>query len=299
VFDDATDGVVAFGDDDRYVYANQAALRLYERPLVGEVVGRFAVAPVDGRMKQFKAAGSGAGEVAIRTAAGTVRRLRYRGMTNYGPDMHLSVFRAAEPTAPAGAPRGGPRAALFHAVFDHLWDAALLIDDERCVLAGNRAVRRLLGVNRGTLLTTRIDDYIPAGKRGELERAWSPFVSLGSMELVCPIRLPNGLERTVRLRGTASITPGRHLITLQVVRRAAVTGESGDTEASGAATLTFREREVLTWLARGIHAPVIAEQLSLSAETVRTHTRNAMTKLGARSRPHAVALAIQQGQIEP
>ena len=35
----------------------------------------------------------------------------------------------------------------------------------------------------------------------------------------------------------------------------------------------------------------------LSSETVRTHVRNAMSKLGAATRAHAVALALQRGEI--
>ena len=41
----------------------------------------------------------------------------------------------------------------------------------------------------------------------------------------------------------------------------------------------------------------IAEQLVLSPETVRTHVRNAMAKLGASTRSQAVALALQQRVI--
>ena len=41
----------------------------------------------------------------------------------------------------------------------------------------------------------------------------------------------------------------------------------------------------------------IAEQLVLSPETVRTHVRNAMAKLGASTRSQAVALALQRQEI--
>jgi DNA-binding CsgD family transcriptional regulator len=40
-----------------------------------------------------------------------------------------------------------------------------------------------------------------------------------------------------------------------------------------------------------------ANRLFLSSETVRTHVRNAMAKLGAARRVHAVALALQHGEI--
>jgi DNA-binding NarL/FixJ family response regulator len=68
--------------------------------------------------------------------------------------------------------------------------------------------------------------------------------------------------------------------------------------ARSAGRLSAREREVLTLLAHGSSGESIAEQLGLSPETVRTHVRNAMDKLGARTRAHAIMLALLRGHIE-
>jgi DNA-binding CsgD family transcriptional regulator len=62
--------------------------------------------------------------------------------------------------------------------------------------------------------------------------------------------------------------------------------------------LSTREREILGLLAGGVSGAQIAETLVLSPETVRTHIRNAMAKLGATSRAQAVALAVQRQEIE-
>ena len=62
-------------------------------------------------------------------------------------------------------------------------------------------------------------------------------------------------------------------------------------------TLSPREREILGLLSQGLSGEEAATQLFLSPETVRTHVRNAMTKLGAATRAHAVALALQRGEI--
>ena len=41
--------------------------------------------------------------------------------------------------------------------------------------------------------------------------------------------------------------------------------------------------------------PESADELHISHDTVRKHVRNAMTKLGARSRAHLVAKALGEG----
>ncbi len=76
-------------------------------------------------------------------------------------------------------------------------------------------------------------------------------------------------------------------------RRAAVRSHKGSD-----APLSKREREVIAMLAGGASGAQIAERLVLSPETVRTHIRNAMAKLGASSRAQAVALAVQRQEIE-
>jgi len=62
--------------------------------------------------------------------------------------------------------------------------------------------------------------------------------------------------------------------------------------------LSPREREILGLLSHGLSGEEAADKLFLSSETVRTHVRNAMSKLNASTRVHAVALALQRGEIE-
>jgi DNA-binding NarL/FixJ family response regulator len=61
------------------------------------------------------------------------------------------------------------------------------------------------------------------------------------------------------------------------------------------ATLTDREREVVSLVADGMFNADIARQLTLSPLTVKTHANHAMTKLGARDRAQLVVLAYQSG----
>jgi DNA-binding NarL/FixJ family response regulator len=61
--------------------------------------------------------------------------------------------------------------------------------------------------------------------------------------------------------------------------------------------LTQRETEVLALLADGLSHQQIGQELSISAETVRTHVRKACERLDARTRTQAVATALRRGLL--
>ena len=61
--------------------------------------------------------------------------------------------------------------------------------------------------------------------------------------------------------------------------------------------LSPREREVLDLLAQGLNGEEAATRLMISPETIRTHVRNAMDKLEAHTRAHAIVIALRHGEI--
>ncbi len=61
--------------------------------------------------------------------------------------------------------------------------------------------------------------------------------------------------------------------------------------------LSPRERQVMHLMAEGKTADGVASELIVSVETVRTHVRNAIGKLQARNRVHAIAMALERGEI--
>jgi RNA polymerase sigma factor (sigma-70 family) len=61
--------------------------------------------------------------------------------------------------------------------------------------------------------------------------------------------------------------------------------------------LTEREREVLQLLAEGTRNDEIAQKLFISPQTVQTHVRNLLAKLGVHSKLEAVAFAVKHGAI--
>jgi DNA-binding NarL/FixJ family response regulator len=61
--------------------------------------------------------------------------------------------------------------------------------------------------------------------------------------------------------------------------------------------LTPRETEILELMARGNTPDDIAALLSMSPNTLRTHTQNVLTKLGVHSKMEALVLAIRHGKV--
>jgi DNA-binding CsgD family transcriptional regulator len=58
--------------------------------------------------------------------------------------------------------------------------------------------------------------------------------------------------------------------------------------------ITRREREVLALIAHGYSTAEIAQALWITEDTVKTHVRRLLKRLGARTRAHAVAIAFKE-----
>ena len=69
-------------------------------------------------------------------------------------------------------------------------------------------------------------------------------------------------------------------------------------EHHGDDALTEREIEILREVAAGNANKMIADNFSISEQTVKAHMRNILSKLGANDRTHAVTIALQRGIIE-
>jgi DNA-binding NarL/FixJ family response regulator len=65
--------------------------------------------------------------------------------------------------------------------------------------------------------------------------------------------------------------------------------------AKGPFDLTMQEMRVLELLPRGLTNHEIGDRLGIGENTVKTHLRNLMRKLGARDRVQAAAIALREG----
>jgi DNA-binding NarL/FixJ family response regulator len=73
---------------------------------------------------------------------------------------------------------------------------------------------------------------------------------------------------------------------------------SGIAEHATDDTLTPRETEVLRLIAGGNANKEIASLLGLTEETVKSHVKNILPKLGANDRTHAVTIGLKRGIID-
>jgi DNA-binding NarL/FixJ family response regulator len=71
----------------------------------------------------------------------------------------------------------------------------------------------------------------------------------------------------------------------------------GNGHSGTSASLTPREREIVSLLAAGSTTQEIAHELVISPRTVGTHVQHVLAKLGVRNRGQAVALAFREGLV--
>lgn len=197
----------------------------------------------------------------------------------------------------------------LQAAFEGSRHPMLIADDHRRWVTGNTAACDLLGIAREEISWRSMDDFTPPSERKRLEDQWEAFLTTGAAEGWYQLYVADRGSVPVEFSATANVLPARHLslfippdhASTPKQREGVLPPEAAWTpvpvEAGGRPRLTERERQVMTLVASGLQSGEIAERLFLSTETIRSHVRNAMGKLGSHTRAHAVAVALVTGQI--
>ena len=166
----------------------------------------------------------------------------------------------------------------------------VLMDIRMPQMDGIEATRQICGASatldvRVIILTTYdLDEYVyaalRAGASGFLLKDSPPADILTAIRLVA--------------RGEALLAPS---ITRRLIAEFARSPEPARPPASGLNSITRREREVLTLIARGLSNSEIAHHLHISHATARTHVGHLLTKLHARDRAQLVITAYETGLV--
>jgi DNA-binding CsgD family transcriptional regulator len=202
---------------------------------------------------------------------------------------------------------GSQAAVRLRAAFERSRHPMLIADDQRRWVTGNTAACDLLGMSWEEIPWRTMDEFTSPGERKKLEEQWAAFLASGGAEGWYQLYVPDRGPVPVEFSATANVLPARHLSVFIPPEEASAEAKKAlaskatwapvAAEGTGRLPLTEREREVMTLVASGLQSGDIAERLFLSPETVKSHVHNALGKLGAHTRAHAVAIALVTGQI--
>ena len=191
---------------------------------------------------------------------------------------------------------GSGWASLFWQAFKQSRNPMVLLDERRCYVDINGAYLRLVEHRRGEILGHPAHEFIRDGPLFTAAQ-WRELLAqpqfTGSAELIGA----DGRRVTVDFAGHPEIVTGQRLILVVALRvgRGGRRPTDPHSPPRRSGSLSERERDVVRLLSRGATGPEIADELQVAHNTVRTHVRNAMTKLGARSRAQLVAMSLGDG----
>jgi PAS domain S-box-containing protein len=187
---------------------------------------------------------------------------------------------------------------LFRSAFRKSRNAMALVDHDRVVVDVNGAFVHLVGHKRAEVVGRPVGGFVVGAPRFTPSE-WQAALATGQFAGEAELMRADGTRVAVQWDASTEVVTGRQLVLFVALSTSRWGARFRRTVALDDApeVLTAREREVVALVAMGATGREIAEELHISHDTVRTHVRNAMTQLGARSRAHLVAKALAGGHI--
>jgi PAS domain S-box-containing protein len=197
-----------------------------------------------------------------------------------------------------GLPKDSGWPALFWEAFRRSRNPMMLLDANRVHVDVNAAYLNLLGYQRRELLGQPFYKLVVGGPvltNAEWQEMLKRKQFSATAELVCK----DCTHVKVEFAAHPEVVTGRRLVLGVALRTARGLRRLDQRPAATRSEprVTERELDVIALIALGLSGPEIAEEMHLAHHTVRTHTRNAMGKLGARSRAQLVAMSVATGML--
>jgi DNA-binding CsgD family transcriptional regulator len=205
-----------------------------------------------------------------------------------------SVGGAAE--ALVGA-RGEAR--RLQRIFERTRVPALMVDAQRRHLEANRPARLWFRRSLEEIRTYALGDLAPPDQLACWERLWARLLETGFVAERYQGTKPDGSPIDVFYCALADVLPGRHVIVFAPADWPE--DELGVIEDDGPdsfASLTPREVEILTLAGQSLSVQTMAQSLTISPATVKTHLEHIYKKLDVHDRTAAVVHALRAGLIE-
>lgn len=171
----------------------------------------------------------------------------------------------------------------------------LVVDDDGVCVEVSLGACLLLAAGRDEIVGRTLGELLENGSRERFASHWTSVRRAGGRAGTFALAPPASLE--VDATVTPELLPSRHLIALEAAAETNANVNGRFSNHCAHREPTAREREVLDLLAEGATDDQIATLLQLSPATVQSHVRSAKSKLGARTRAQAVAMALQRGLI--
>jgi DNA-binding CsgD family transcriptional regulator len=146
------------------------------------------------------------------------------------------------------------------------------------------------------LIGTSVVESIRADEREQAAREWEKFLLSGEYSGAHNLVRPEGSEVSVDFATRPAVVEEAR-VAVYAITLGAEAGQAPAAISDAGMLLSEREREVVTLVALGRDTREIAGELHISPETVRTHVRNAMAKLGVRTRAQLVADVLCAGRL--